>query len=170
MLAIEDIKSLATLIILLQLALQGWVVVETVRRPRNTRSIALFVAAGALAVRGVAILTGIETPDILEEVAVLIVSAALWAARPSPKAPDFNISEVDHALMENSPNPIMIKRASGEYIYVNPSFEVAFERKSADMLGRTSKDIWEHALSEAAGSVRLKRLLTPSYPYPTFCR
>ena len=61
-------KTLATLIVLLQLALQGWVVVETVRRPRTTRSIAIFVAAVALAVRGVTLLTGMETPEILEEV------------------------------------------------------------------------------------------------------
>lgn len=168
--SIEDINSLATLIVLLQLALQGWVMVETVRRPRNTRSIALFVAAGALAVRGVAILTGIETPDIIEEVAVLIVSAALWAARPTPKAPDFNISEIDHALMEKSPNPFMIKRASGEYIYVNPSFEVAFERKSADMLGRTSEDIWEQSLSEAAleGDRRTLETGRPAFHEVTF--
>lgn len=151
-------KTLATLIVLLQLALQGWVVVETVRRPRTTRSIAIFVAAVALAVRGVTLLTGMETPEILEEVAVLIVSAALWAAQSPLKAPATvpvhtpvsGISAFDQSLMNRSPNPIMIKRASGEYIYVNPAFEAAFERKSAELLGRRAEDIWEQGVSEAA--------------------
>ncbi|MEX0695430.1 MAG: PAS domain-containing protein [Rhodospirillales bacterium] len=168
--AIEDITSLATLVILLQLVLQGWVMAVTVRRPRSTRSIALFVAAGALAIRGVAILSGAEIPDILEETAILVVSGALLAAQSSARKSAFGISDIDHTLMEKSPNPIMIKRASGEYVYVNPSFEVSFECKSRELLGRKAEDIWTQDLSEAAleGDRRTLKTGQPAFHEVTF--
>ena len=133
--------------------------------------IALGTAAGALALRGIGILTGVlqgggtTAAGIVEETAILVVSAALVAALNHRKRPHAGILENSQTLLDQSPNPIMIKRANGEYIYMNPSFEVAFECKAEDLLGKIASEIWSHDISDAAqeGDVRTLQSGKPSF-------
>lgn len=134
-------------------------------------SIALGSAAGVLAIRGIGLLTGVlqtggdAVAGIVQETAILVVSASILAAFSQRKSPSDGILENSHILLDQSPNPIMIKRAGGEYIYMNPSFEAAFECSANDLIGKNAQQLWDENLSTAAqeGDIRTLQTGKPSF-------
>lgn len=134
-------------------------------------SIALGSAAGVLAIRGIGLLTGVlqtggdAVAGIVQETAILVVSASILAAFIQRKSLSDGILENSHILLDQSPNPIMIKRAGGEYIYMNPSFEAAFECSANDLIGKNAQQLWDENLSTAAqeGDIRTLQTGKPSF-------
>lgn len=123
---------------------------RTVRVLGDKMSLALFVAALGLAARGAAALTGLMPADIMGEVVILAVSGALVAASYMNRTSGIDKDLYGRLTLDRSPNPIMIKRASGEYEYVNPAFEAAFAVTFTDVIGRRAEEIWDENLSFAA--------------------
>ncbi len=140
----------AAFIVLAGLVLQGWTAARASRTLGDRMSLALFVAALALGARGGAALLGLLPTDVMGEIVILAASGALLAAsylhRPSAADPDLFARN----MIDTSPKPIMIKRATGEYEYVNLSFENAFGVSSDDVIGRKAEEIWDDNLSLAA--------------------
>ncbi len=140
----------AAIIVLAGLVLQIWTAVRTSQAFGDRISLALFVAALALGARGGAALFGLLSADVMGEIVILAASGALLAAsyfnRPSAADPELFARN----MIDTSPKPIMIKRASGEYEYVNLSFENAFGVSSAGVIGRKAEEIWDDNLSMAA--------------------
>ena len=147
---ISAIFGTAAIIVLAGLVLQIWTAVRTSQAFGDRISLALFVAALALGARGGAALFGLLSADVMGEIVILAASGALLAAsyfnRPSASDPELFARN----MIDTSPKPIMIKRASGEYEYVNLSFENAFGVSSAGVIGRKAEEIWDDNLSMAA--------------------
>ncbi|MBO6949889.1 MAG: PAS domain-containing protein [Rhodospirillales bacterium] len=150
MTGIDEIFGASGIVVLCALALQTWTMARTVRVLGDKMSLALFVAALGLAARGVAALLGLMPADIMGEVVILAVSGALVAASYMNRTSGIDKDLYGRLTLDRSPNPIMIKRASGEYEYVNPAFEAAFGVTFTDVIGRKAEDIWDKNLSLAA--------------------
>lgn len=150
MTGMHEIFDVSGVVIVCALTLQVWTMAREVRVLGDKMSLALFVAALGLAARGVAAILELMPADIMGEVVILAVSGALVAASYMNRTSGIDKDLYGHLTLERSPNPIMIKRASGEYEYINPAFETAFGVTFADVLGRTAEEIWDENLSLAA--------------------
>jgi len=142
--------GITSIVVLAAFGLQAWAVLRTARRLDDRLSLTLFVAALALAARGLAVLAGLLHAEMMGEIVLLAASAAVLAASYLHRPSSFDLDMFAHLLMDRSPNPIMVKRASGEYDYINPAFEAAFDVTLADVIGRKAEDIWNQDLSQAA--------------------
>jgi len=137
-------------IVMAALALQVWTFARTARRLKDRLSLTLFVGGSALAARGAALLAGLIPVEPMGEIVILAVSAALLAASYIHRPARFDLDLFGRFSIEYTPNPMMIKSVNGEYQYINPAFEAAFEVVSADVVGRKAEDIWDENLSRAA--------------------
>lgn len=53
-------------------------------------------------------------------------------------------------ILEELPDPMMIKRADGIYVFINRAFENAFNVSREDVIGKAAEDIWGDYLTENA--------------------
>jgi len=137
-------------IVMAALALQAWAVVRTAGRLADRLSLTLFAGAGALAARSAAALAGLVPVEPMGDIVILAASAALLAASYIHRPARFDLDLFGRFSIENTPSPVMIKSLDGEYLYINPAFEAAFEVVSADVVGRKADEIWDEDLSSAA--------------------
>ncbi len=147
MTGIELTFGATTIVVVAALGLQGWTAARSWRTVGDKMSMALFVASLALGARGCAAALGIMTADIMGEVIILAVSGALLAASYFQRPAGNDVDLFARVLLDRSPNPIMIKSATGEYEYVNPAFEREFGEKASDIIGLKAEQIWEENLS-----------------------
>jgi len=150
MTGIGEIFGASGAVLLCALGLQTWTMLRTGRFLGDKLSLALFVAALGLAARGIAAALGLMPADIMGEIVILAVSGALLAASYMNRTSGVDKDLYGRLTLERSPNPIMIKRATGEYEYINPAFENAFGVTLAGVLGLTAEQIWDENLSMAA--------------------
>lgn len=132
------------------LVLQVWGVARTIRHLDDRMLLVLFMATVALAARSGALLGGLLEADLMSEIPVLAVSAAVLAASYLYRPEQADLDLVGRTLLDKSPNPIMLKKASGEYEYINPAFMETFGVTDKDVIGLKAEDIWEENLSQAA--------------------
>lgn len=146
----ESMLAITSMIVVTAFGLQAWTVLRTARQLSDRLPLTLFAAALALAARSGAELSGlIETP-MTGEIVVLAASAAILAASYVHRPAATDVNRFAALVVGETPKPIMVKRASGEYEYVNRAFENAFGKTNAEMVGRTATDIWDDHLSLAA--------------------
>ena len=143
---------MTTGIVIAAMGLQLWAIAKAWPHRRNTLAIAVAVAAAGLAVRGVALLVSGNAPDITQEILIAVVSSALLFSVLKMSTSRSQIEDYAIAVMDRSPSPILIKKASGDYLYVNKAFEENFEKTSADIIGKYSAEIWPESI-RAAGQV-----------------
>ncbi|WNJ99443.1 PAS domain-containing protein [Thalassospiraceae bacterium LMO-JJ14] len=147
---LEGVLGATTIVVLSALGLQFWTLVRSARHLEDKVSLTLFAASAALAARGIAALSGVLAVEMMGDILILAVSAALLAVSYLHKSAIVDLDYLARTLMDRSPNPIMIKCADGTYEYINPAFETAFEVSHADVIGRKAEEIWDDQLSNAA--------------------
>lgn len=151
-------------ILLAGLCLQVWALVAVWQTRRcNPALAAVFgVAAAVLAARGVSVLLGAALSGAATEAAIVIVSAALVAARPGRAMQSMPTDVEAHAFafINKSPTPILIKDQDRRYQYFNPAFAEAFSISLEAAIGKTADQIWTDDLSGAANTSDLKTLET----------
>lgn len=150
MLQSTGVFGVTALIVVSALVLQAWAFARTVRHLDDRMLLVLFMATAALAARSGALLGGLLEADVMSEIPVLAVSAAVLAASYLYRPEQADLDLVGRTLLDKSPNPIMLKKANGEYDYINPAFMAAFSVTDKDVIGRKAEEIWDENLSQAA--------------------
>ncbi len=138
------------------LCLQIGVVATAVwHRKRGIVPTLLGTGAAALAVRSIAVLAGAVPSSSAGETGLVVASLALALAmavslRSSPDTAHDALAPLVLDTIEASPAPVMIKNASGQYLYVNKAFADCFGKDIAALRGHTADEIWPDELVEKA--------------------
>lgn len=149
---------MTTGIVIAAMGLQLWTIIKSWPHRRDPFAIAIAVAAAGLAVRSGSLLVSGNVADITQEILIAVVSSALLISVFKLSTSRSQIEDYAIAVMDRSPSPILIKKASGEYLYVNKAFEENYEKTSAELIGKHSENVWPEAV-RAAGQVSDKVLL-----------
>ncbi|WP_242093880.1 PAS domain-containing protein [Aestuariivivens sediminicola] len=64
------------------------------------------------------------------------------------------------SIIDNTPNPISVKKLNGEYLLVNTQYQMLFREKTEDLIGKTNHDVLDKETADRYRSTDLDALKT----------